>query len=72
LLIRPRLREGMEEMPQDSPPRTMIEYVETAKANTDFLALLRKESPERDDIETITCGRTKLGLSARFATTEKC
>ena len=31
-------------MPQDFPPRTMFDYIETAKANTEILALLRKES----------------------------
>ena len=47
----------MKEMPQDFPPRTMFDYIETAKANTEILALLRKESTEGDDIKAITCGR---------------
>jgi hypothetical protein len=62
----------MKEMPQDFPPRTMFDYIETAKANTEILALLRKESPEGEEMEAITCGRTQSGLSARFTKTETC
>jgi hypothetical protein len=62
----------MEEMLREFPPRTMFDYIETAKANTEILVLFRKESPEGDDMEAITCGLTQLGLSARFTKTETC
>jgi hypothetical protein len=49
-----KMREGMEEMPEDFPPRMMFDNIETAKANTEeILALLRKESPQHDDIEVM-------------------
>jgi hypothetical protein len=41
----------MEEMLREFPPRTMFDYIETAKANTEVLVLFRKESPEGDDME---------------------
>jgi hypothetical protein len=41
-----KMRKGMEEMPEDFPPRIMFDNIEAAKANTDeILALLREEAP---------------------------
>ena len=49
-----KMREGMEEMPEDFPPRMMFDNVEAARANTEeILTLLREKSPEPDDIEVL-------------------
>jgi hypothetical protein len=52
----------MQEMRQDFPPRTMFDYIETAKANTEILALLHKESLEGHDMEASTCGVRNWGF----------
>ena len=39
-----KMRDAMDEMPEDFPPRVMFENVEVIKANTDeMLALLRQQ-----------------------------
>lgn len=40
-----KMRQGMEEMPEDFPPRIMFENIEATKANTDeILTMLREEA----------------------------
>ena len=47
-----KMREGMEEMPEDFPPRIMFDDVEATKANTEeILALLKKESVASEGAE---------------------
>jgi len=52
-----KMREGMEEMPEDFPPRVMFDNVEAARNNTEKILerLERLESKEstEDDIELI-------------------
>ncbi len=44
-----KMREKMEQMPEDFPPRVMFDNVETTKANTEeILDLLRHDVSERD------------------------
>jgi len=38
-----KMRQGMEEMPEDFPPRVMFDNIEAAKANTDEILTLLKE-----------------------------
>ena len=39
-----KMRDAMDEMPEDFPPRVMFENIEAIKANTDeMLALLRQQ-----------------------------
>ena len=48
-----KMREKMEEMPADFPPRVMFDNVEATRANTDeILALLRRE-PAEDQPEVV-------------------
>ena len=50
-----RMREKMEEMPADFPPRVMFDNVEATKANTDeILSLLRQQgsTPTADALTT--------------------
>ena len=50
-----KMREGMEEMPEDFPPRVMFDNIEAAKANTEeILTLLRQQPAPADDIEVIS------------------
>ena len=43
-----KMREKMEEMPEDFPPRVMFDNVEATRANTDeILSLLRRENSEQ-------------------------
>ena len=37
------MRKGMEEMPEDFPPRIMFDNIEATKANTDEILTLLKE-----------------------------
>lgn len=59
-----KMRQGMEEMPEDFPPRIMFDNIEATKANTEeILKLMSDESARRagteaqstqeDDIELI-------------------
>ena len=49
-----KMRQGMEEMPEDFPPRIMFDNIEAAKANTEeILTQLRKQEASADDIEVI-------------------
>ena len=44
-----KMREFMDEMPDDFPPRVMFANVEAIRANTDeMLELLRERAPESD------------------------
>ena len=38
-----KMRKGMEEMPEDFPPRIMFDNIEATKANTDEILTLLKE-----------------------------
>ena len=38
-----KMRKGMEEMPEDFPPRIMFDNIEVTKANTDEILTLLKE-----------------------------
>ena len=50
-----KMRQGMEEMPEDFPPRIMFDNIEAAKANTEeILTLLRKQQTSADDIEVMS------------------
>ena len=55
-----KMRQKMEEMPKDFPPRVMFDDVEQTKANTEeILTLLRRtaaESAARADAETVVSG----------------
>ena len=47
-----KMREKMEEMPADFPPRVMFDNLETTKANTEeILSLLHREGSERADAD---------------------
>ena len=47
-----KMREKMEEMPEDFPPRVMFDNLEATRANTDeILSLLRREGSERVDAD---------------------
>lgn len=49
-----KMRQGMEEMPEDFPPRIMFDNIEAAKANTDeILTLLRRQQAPADDNEFV-------------------
>lgn len=49
-----KMREGMEQMPEDFPPRVMFENVETTRANSEqILDLLQKQKSPKDDIEVV-------------------
>ena len=50
-----KMRQHMEEMPADFPPRIMFEDVEATKANTEeILTLLRNQAAAKaDDVEVI-------------------
>lgn len=55
-----KMREGMEEMPEDFPPRIMFDNVEATRENSErILELLEKQSgsqsghPFTDDIEVV-------------------
>ena len=48
-----KMRERMEEMPEDFPPRIMFDNVEATKANTEqILALLNTERQNADGLVT--------------------
>ena len=48
-----KMREKMEEMPPDFPPRVMFDNVEATKANTDeILSLLRRDGSRPADADT--------------------
>ena len=48
-----KMREHMEEMPEDFPPRIMFDNVEATKANTEqILALLDTQRQNVDDLVT--------------------
>ena len=50
-----KMRQHMEEMPDDFPPRIMFENIEAVRSNTDeILALLRDEHDHPDDIEVLS------------------
>jgi hypothetical protein len=60
-----KMRQGMEEMPEDFPPRLMFDNVEATKANTEqILKMLRdnsaqsegarEEGAQRDDLEILS------------------
>lgn len=60
-----KMRQGMEEMPEDFPPRIMFDNIEATKANTEaILELLRDEGAsgkgaggegtQQEDIEVIS------------------
>ena len=50
-----KMREKMDEMPKDFPPRLIVDHVEATRANTEeILALLRDQGVGRDDAETTT------------------
>jgi hypothetical protein len=38
-----KMRKGMEEMPEDFPPRVMFDNIEATKANTDVILTMLKE-----------------------------
>lgn len=47
-----KMRKGMEQMPEDFPPRVMYDNIETTKANTEeILALLRTDSNQAEQVE---------------------
>ena len=54
-----KMREGMEEMPEDFPPRIMFDNIEATRANSErILDLLERQAPgrentSRDDIEVV-------------------
>jgi hypothetical protein len=49
-----KMREGMEEMPEDFPPRVMFDNVEAARINTEkILERLDDSQSPKDDIEVI-------------------
>lgn len=48
-----KMRKGMEEMPEDFPPRVMFDNIEAMKANTDeILALLKMEASKEEALAT--------------------
>ncbi len=50
-----KVRKGMEEMPEDFPPRVMFDNVAAMKANTDeILRLLTEESLNKEALATTT------------------
>jgi hypothetical protein len=49
-----KMREGMEEMPEDFPPRVMFDNAEAARINTErILEKLEAQESSKDDIEVI-------------------
>jgi hypothetical protein len=49
-----KMREKMEEMPEDFPPRVMFDNVEATRTNTEeILSLLRRNGFERADADAI-------------------
>ena len=49
-----KMRKGMEEMPEDFPPRIMFDNLEATKANTErILTLLESEDRQVDDAEVM-------------------
>ncbi len=49
-----KMREKMEEMPEDFPPRVMFDNLEATRANTDeILSLLRRDSAARADADSM-------------------
>ena len=49
-----KMREKMEEMPADFPPRVMFDNLEATKANTEeILSLLQHEGPERANADAM-------------------
>ena len=49
-----KMRQLLEEMPEDFPPRIMFDNLQATRANTDeILALLRDDSAPTDDIEVL-------------------
>ncbi len=49
-----KMRQRMEEMPADFPPRVMFDNLEAVRANTEeILSLLRQQQAGSDDIEVI-------------------
>lgn len=42
-----KMREGMEEMPEDFPPRVMYDNVETARANTERILEILDENGDK-------------------------
>jgi hypothetical protein len=49
-----KMRKGMEEMPEDFPPRIMFDNLEATKANTErILTLLESEDRRVDDAEVM-------------------
>lgn len=52
-----KMRERMEEMPEDFPPRIMFDNVQATRANTEeILTLLRADSPQDDDVDVMSSG----------------
>ena len=50
-----KMREKMDEMPEDFPPRVMFDNVEATRANTEeILSLLHREGSERADATATT------------------
>ena len=50
-----KMRQHMEEMPEDFPPRIMFDNLEATKDNTEeILNLLRKESRQREDLQVVS------------------
>jgi hypothetical protein len=48
-----KIRKGIEEMPEDFPPRVMLDNVEAMKANTDeILQLLKQQSLAKQSLAT--------------------
>ena len=49
-----KMTKGMEEMPEDFPPRIMFDNLEATKANTaKILALIETEKRQTDDVEAM-------------------
>ena len=51
-----KMRKGMEEMPEDFPPRVMFDNVETTRANTERILELLEE---KDESEQASDGEAK-------------
>lgn len=50
-----KMREGMEEMPEDFPPRVMYDNAEAARINTEqILERLEESDTSKDDIEVVS------------------
>ncbi len=51
-----KLREGMEQMPEDFPPRVMYDNIEATKANTERILALLEAGRSPGDAEVTTTG----------------